>query len=74
MKMISMKFRRLKPPDKKQLEHIRFVVTVKMCSFGGMIFVNGYNCFLLRGLAENKVLGINVDYDEETNTVLIYTE
>lgn len=42
--------------------------------FGGMIFVNGYNCFLLRGLAENKVLGINVDYDEETNTVLIYTE
>ena len=42
--------------------------------FGGMIFVNGYNCFLLRGLAENKVLGINVDYDEEKNTVLIYTE
>ena len=39
--------------------------------FGGMIFVNGYNCFLLRGLAENKVLGINVDYEEETNTVLI---
>ena len=30
-KMIQMKLRRLKPPDKKPPEHIHFVVTVKMC-------------------------------------------
>jgi DNA repair protein RadC len=30
-KMIQMKLRRLKPPDKKPPEHILFVVTVKMC-------------------------------------------
>ncbi len=42
--------------------------------YGGAIFVNGWNCYRLRGLAENGNLGIRVDYDEENNTVLIYTE
>ncbi len=63
----------VKTAGQKPPEHIHFVVTVKMC-VSRNDFVNGYNCFLLRGLAENKVLGINVDYDEEKNTVLIYTE
>ena len=69
-----MKLRRLKPPDKKAAGTYSLCRNGENVRFGGMIFVNGYNCFLLRGLAENKVLGINVDYDEETNTVLIYTE
>lgn len=41
---------------------------------GGMIFVNGHNCFMLRSFAENGILDIDIDYDEETDTVLIYTE
>ena len=46
----------VKTAGQKRREHIHFVVTVKMCVSEEMIFVNGYNCFLLRGLAENKVL------------------
>lgn len=40
---------------------------------GGMVYVNGYNYFRLRGLQENGVVDITVDYDEATNTVLINT-
>lgn len=43
-------------------------------SSGGSIFVNGWNCFLLRGLADNGVIEMTVDYDENSDTVLIYTE
>lgn len=42
-------------------------------SFGGMIYVNGHNYFRLRGLQENGLVDITVDYDETTNTVLINT-
>ena len=38
------------------------------------IFVNGWNCYQLRGLSENNILPIDVDYDTETNTVLIATQ
>lgn len=40
---------------------------------GGMIFVNGHNCFMLRALAENGVLDIDVDYDEKNDVVRIKT-
>lgn len=40
---------------------------------GGMVYVNGHNYFRLRGLQENKVVDITVDYDETTDTVLINT-
>lgn len=43
-------------------------------SSGGSVFVNGWNCYLLRGLANSGVFGMSVDYDEENDTVLIYTE
>lgn len=42
--------------------------------FGRMIFVNGHNCFMLRGLAENGVLDIDVDYDADNDIVLITTK
>jgi hypothetical protein len=42
--------------------------------YGGAMFINGWNCYLLRGLAEYGSLGITVDYDAENDTVLIYTE
>ena len=38
------------------------------------VFVNGWNCYLLRGLAERGVLDITVDYDEENDVVMIWTE
>lgn len=41
---------------------------------GGMVFVNGRNYFLLRGIAENNLLNIDVDYDAANNTVLITTK
>ena len=46
----------------------------KQVSAGGQVFVNGWNCYLLRGLAERGVFDITVDYDEENDVVLIYTE
>lgn len=42
-------------------------------NIGGMVYVNGHNYFRLRGLQENGVVDITVDYDEYTNTVLINT-
>lgn len=39
--------------------------------FGQAIFLNGWNCYLLRGLAENGIINMDVDYDEENNVVLI---
>ncbi|MCC8169701.1 MAG: hypothetical protein LIO59_04975 [Oscillospiraceae bacterium] len=39
--------------------------------FGQAIFLNGWNCYLLRGLAENGIIDMDVDYDEENNVVLI---
>lgn len=42
--------------------------------FGGMIFVNGYNCFLLRGLAETRCLGLMLTMTKKRTPVLIYTE
>lgn len=46
----------------------------KAVSAGGAMFINGWNCYLIRGLAETGVLGITVDYDEENDVVLIFTE
>ena len=43
-------------------------------NYNGAVFVNGYNCYLLRGLADSGVLGITVDYDTENDIVMIYTE
>lgn len=43
-------------------------------SAGGAVFVNGWNCYLLRGLAETGLFGFSVDYDVENNVVLISTE
>jgi hypothetical protein len=40
---------------------------------GGMMYINGHNYFRLRGLSENSIVDITVDYDEMTNTVLIST-
>ena len=41
---------------------------------GGAIFVNGWNCYLLRGLSDSGMFGISVDYDEANDIVMIYTE
>ncbi|MCH5209369.1 MAG: hypothetical protein J1F01_00215 [Oscillospiraceae bacterium] len=43
-------------------------------NYNGAVFVNGYNCYLLRGLADSGVLGITVDYDAENDVVMIFTE
>ena len=43
-------------------------------NYARAIFVNGWNCYQLRGLSEKGILPIGVDYDEETNTVLITTK
>lgn len=40
---------------------------------GGMVFVNGRNYFLLRGIAENNLLNIDIDYDEKNDVVNIST-
>lgn len=41
---------------------------------GGMVFVNSRNYFLLRGIAENNLLNIEVGYDAENNIVLLTTK
>lgn len=41
---------------------------------GGAMFINGWNCYLLRGLTEKGIFDFKIDYDEKTNTVLIFTE
>ena len=43
-------------------------------NYNGAVFVNGANCYLLRGLADSGMFGITVDYDAQNNVVLIYTE
>lgn len=40
---------------------------------GGAMFINGWNCYLLRGLAENGIIDLKIGYDAENNTVLIST-
>lgn len=39
--------------------------------FTQAIFLNGWNCYRLRGLAENGIIDMDVDYDEENDVVLI---
>lgn len=41
---------------------------------GGAMFINGWNCYLLRGLAEKGVFDFKIDYDAENDTVLISTK
>lgn len=41
---------------------------------GGMVHVNGHNYFLLRGLAENKLIDIEIGYDEVNDLVTITTK
>ncbi len=41
---------------------------------GGAMFINGWNCYLLRGLAEKGVLDLDIDYDAENDIVLISTK
>lgn len=40
---------------------------------GGAMFINGWNCYRLRGLVENGILDLDIDYDAESDTVLIHT-
>jgi hypothetical protein len=42
--------------------------------FAKAIFLNGRNCYLLRGLAEYNILDITVDYDAENDIVEISTK
>lgn len=40
----------------------------------GAMFINGWNCYRLRGLVENGVLDLDIDYDAENDIVMIRTK
>lgn len=41
---------------------------------GGAMFINGWNCYLLRGLVERGILDLKIDYDAENDVVMIWTK
>lgn len=43
-------------------------------SIGGAMFINGWNCYRLRGLVEAGVLDLKIDYDAENDIVIIWTK
>lgn len=43
-------------------------------NFASAVFVNGWNCYRLRGLAEAGILDIKIDYDEAEDIVKIFTK